>query len=145
MATLNPYLTFDGTCREAMTFYSKCLGGTLTLMTVGDSPASAQIAKENHHHIMHSSVTAGSLVLMASDRLGTGEHIEGTNISLMLQCGSEEEIRSLFAKFSEGGTVNTEFKVEFWGAMYGDVTDRFGLRWMFNYEKPKDESEASGL
>ena len=30
MTTLNPYLSFDSTAREAMTFYQEVLGGDLT-------------------------------------------------------------------------------------------------------------------
>ena len=35
-ATLNPYLTFPGTAREAMTFYQSVLGGELTISTFGE-------------------------------------------------------------------------------------------------------------
>ena len=38
MARLNPYLNFDNNCREAMNFYKECLGGELTLQTIGESP-----------------------------------------------------------------------------------------------------------
>ena len=38
MAQLNAYLHFQDNCRQAMTFYKDCLGGELTLMTVGESP-----------------------------------------------------------------------------------------------------------
>ena len=38
MAQLNAYLRFNGKCREAMTFYQACLGGELTIQTVGESP-----------------------------------------------------------------------------------------------------------
>lgn len=37
MKQLNSYLTFNGRCREAMTFYKECLGGELFLQTVGES------------------------------------------------------------------------------------------------------------
>ena len=38
MATLNPYLTFNGNCKEAMGFYKEIFGGELSLMTAGKSP-----------------------------------------------------------------------------------------------------------
>ena len=38
MTTINAYLTFNGDCREAMTFYKECLGGELTLETAKGSP-----------------------------------------------------------------------------------------------------------
>lgn len=54
-----------------------------------------------------------------------------------LVCDSEEELRAYFGKLSAGGKVNQAVKQEFWGAMYGDLTDKFGMRWMLNYEKPR--------
>jgi PhnB protein len=38
MTTINAYLTFNGNCRQAMTFYRECLGGELTLQAVKGSP-----------------------------------------------------------------------------------------------------------
>jgi len=36
---LNPYLIFSGHCKEALTFYKKCLGGEIVAMhTHEDSP-----------------------------------------------------------------------------------------------------------
>lgn len=43
MTQINPYLHFDGTYREAVTFSRECLGGELRLETVGESPMAAQM------------------------------------------------------------------------------------------------------
>lgn len=37
MKEITPYLNFGGNCREAMTFYQRCLGGELTVGTFGES------------------------------------------------------------------------------------------------------------
>jgi PhnB protein len=39
MATMNPYLTFNGNCKEAMNFYKEIFGRELSMMTAGESPA----------------------------------------------------------------------------------------------------------
>jgi len=135
MATLNPYLSFEGRCREAMQFYASCLGGDLKIMTVGESAVAASIPKEMQASVMHARLETGNLILMASDVLDSEKLIRGNATNLMLLCESEEEIRTLFDKLSAGGTVNAPVKVEFWGAVYGDLTDKFGVRWMLNYEK----------
>ena len=31
----------------------------------------------------------------------------------------------------------TEPKFEFWGALYGSLIDKYGIRWMFNWEPKK--------
>jgi PhnB protein len=38
MATLNPYLTFNGNCKEAMGIYKEIFARELSLMTAGESP-----------------------------------------------------------------------------------------------------------
>ena len=53
MAQLNPYLTFNGNCRQAMEFYKACLGGELSLTTVGDSPMKDQMPAEAQNAVMH--------------------------------------------------------------------------------------------
>jgi PhnB protein len=137
MATLNPYLSFEGRCREAMEFYAACLGGELTILTVGESAVAASLPKELQASVMHAKLDAGSLRIMASDVLDGDKLLRGNATNLMLLCDSEEELRTLFGKLSMGGTVNAPVKVEFWGAIYGDLTDKFGVRWMLNHDKPQ--------
>ena len=138
MATIVAYLTHQGNCREAMTFYKDCFGGELNLMTLGESPVGAQASAAEKDLIMHADLRSRSLRLMASDNLGGGVPVTtGTMINLMVYCESEEEIRAIFPKLAREGRVNSELKVEFWGSLYGDITDRYGVRWMLNYDMPK--------
>ena len=137
MAQISPYLYFDGTCREAMAFYKECLGGELRVMTVGESPAAGQMPPEARDKVMHAMLKSGALTLLASDNIGGIKLVAGTTVSLMLTCESAEEIQSAFAKPSAGGKVGHPLKPEFWGATFGDLTDRFGVRWMLNFEKPR--------
>ena len=137
MARIVAYLTFDGNCREAMGFYKDAFGGTLSVTTVGESPAFAQLPSQSRDHVMHAELKSDSFSLMASDNLGGAQIKVGSAISLMLYCTSEVEIRSVYPKLAAGGTVNSELKIEFWGSLYGDITDRFGIRWMLNFDMPK--------
>ena len=62
--TLNPYLNFPGTAREAMTFYQRVLGGDLTINTFGEYGTEGDGADG----IMHAQLeTPDGFVLMASD------------------------------------------------------------------------------
>ena len=47
MTQINSYLTFNGNCREAMTFYKECLGGELEFQTIGESPMAEKYAAPN--------------------------------------------------------------------------------------------------
>jgi PhnB protein len=132
---LTPYLTFNGNCREAMTFYQQCLGGDLQIQPFAGSPAAAHLPAEVQGGVLHSILTNGSLVLMASDT-GTRPVAKGDMVSLSVNCQSEEEINGLFQQFAQGGTVTMDLQDTFWGARFGMLTDRFGIDWMFNYDKP---------
>lgn len=132
---LNAYLNFDGQCREAMTFYKECLDGELTLQKVSESPMAAQASSEAGAHILHSSLTRkGILLMMGSDMMGTNVR-RGNSVALCLNCGSHDEIHAFFEKLSNGGQVITPLHQSFWGATYGELTDKFGINWMFNYTR----------
>ena len=132
MAQINVYIGFNGQCREAMTFYKTVLGGELFFQTVGGSPMAAQCPESTHAEILHSSLTNGDLVLMATDMTGPDGYHKGNNIAISLNCGSKEEIEAFFAGLSEGGKVMDPLKEQFWGAIFGALTDKFGIGWMLN-------------
>lgn len=134
MAQIFAYLGFNGACREAMNFYKDCLGGELEIKTVAESPMADQCPEAIHGHILHSALTKGDLILMGTDMVAPGGFIKGNNFALSLSCNSEEEINTFFSKLSEGGLVLDPLKVQFWGAIFGCVEDKFGFRWMLNYE-----------
>jgi PhnB protein len=131
---ITPYLNFNGKCREAMTFYQACLGGELMLQKVSESPMAAQMPSEAGQQILHSQLTSGDVVLMGSDMMGA-HTISGNTVTLCFNCNSEEEVSSFFTKLSQGGKVKTQLHQTFWGATYGELTDKFGMEWMFNYSK----------
>jgi PhnB protein len=135
MAKLNPYLRFnDGKCREAMTFYQSCLGGKLSFQTVAESPMAKEIGAEAQNRIMHSTLKAPGIDLYGSDMIRDKATV-GDNFSMSLECESEEEINSLFKKLSAGGEVFQPVEEVPWGAIFGMVTDKYGVEWMLNYQK----------
>jgi len=139
MAQINAYLNFNGNCREAMTFYKDCLGGELTVQTVEGSPVETQCPPSMKHQVLHASLLKDSLVLMASDMVGPDGFIKGNTISLSLNCRSEKEINAFFSKLSAGGQITHPLEKEFWGATFGVLTDKYGIRWMLNYDKNQSQ------
>jgi PhnB protein len=135
MAFLNPYLNFNGECKEAMNFYKDCIGGELTLQTVAETPMAAQCPAGMQDQVMHAMLLKDKMCLMASDMVGPQGYIKGTNFSISVNCGSEAEINKFFAALSAGGQVIDPLKTQFWGAIFGVFTDKFGIRWMLNYDK----------
>ena len=135
MTQIISYLTFNGNCREAMTFYRDCLGGELQLQAIGDSPMAKEIPAEMKDCILHGSLTNGGLVLLASDMVGESGLIRGNAVSLMLNCSSEAEIRNCYVKLSVDGRATHLLEETFWGALFGDLTDKFGHHWLLNFDK----------
>ncbi len=131
---INAYLHLGGHCREAMTFYKHCLGGELVLQSVEDSPMAEQWPEAVQKHILHASLTKGSLVLLASDMTDGQAVQEGNTISLSLNCTSHQELQSFFTALSEGARVTRPVHAFFAGWM-GALTDKFGISWMFYAEK----------
>jgi PhnB protein len=135
MTQINSYLTFNGNCREAMTFYKDCLGGELNFQTIGESPLSDKMPKQMKDCILHGILTNNGLILMASDMVSEKGLVKGNAVSLSLNCSSEDEIKSCYAKLSVGGTTNHPLENSFWGALFGDLTDKFGNHWILNFNK----------
>ena len=134
MSSINSYLTFNGNCREAMAFYNDCLDGDLMFQAIGDSPMADKMPPQMKDRILHSTITKGSLVLMASDMVSGKGLIKGNSVSLMLNCSSEEEVRSRYEKLSEGGERTHPLENTFWGALFGGLTDKFGNHWLLHFQ-----------
>lgn len=137
MKQLNPYIGFAGKCKEAMNFYKDCLGGELDFMTVGGSPIEAQCPAGMKDQILHSTLTNDKIVIMGTDMAGPGGITQGNNVAICLTCSSEEEINELFTKMSEGGKIHDPLKMQFFGALFGVLNDKFGTPWMMFYEPKK--------
>jgi PhnB protein len=135
MATLNPYLTFNGNCKEAMGFYKDIFGGELSMMTAGESPVASQMPPKYQNTIMHSSLKTDHFEIMATDMV-PGEFVDGNTVHLSLICKSEKEIRSLFEKLSAGGKVNQPINQMFFG-LIGTLTDKFGKHWLLEFDSPQ--------
>lgn len=135
MTQINSYLTFGGNCREAMTFYKNCLGGELTLQTIGESPLADQMPPQMQQGILHATLTKGALVLLASDMVAEEGLTRGNAVSLMLNCSSEDEIKAFYNSLSAGGQATHPLENSFWGALFGDLTDKFGNHWLLHFDK----------
>lgn len=135
MTQLIAYLYFRGQCREALTFYQKCLGGELYMQKVAESPMAAQMPSEAGANILHGTLTKdGTVIVMGSDMRGA-QLKPGNTIGLCLNCGSDEEIHGFFDKLAAGGQVIMPLHQSFWGGTYGELTDKFGISWMLNHIK----------
>ena len=141
MARINPYLNFNGNTEEAFNFYKSVFGGEFAaVMRFGDSPGCDQmpIAEGDKDKIMHIALPIGNdNVLMATDALESmGQKLtEGNNFSITISPDSKEDADNLFQGLAEGGKVEMPLADAFWGAYFGMLEDKFGIRWMINYDE----------
>lgn len=140
MTTINPYLTFNGTCEQAFNFYKSVFGGEFPYVgRFGEMPENPDyaVAESEKDKIMHISLPISTeTVLMGSDSsnaFGQGSII-GNNITISVNTDSVEEVTRIYNELSAGGIIKMALNKTFWGAYFGQFTDKFGINWMVNHE-----------
>ncbi|MDB5153343.1 MAG: hypothetical protein JWR54_2094 [Mucilaginibacter sp.] len=138
MATINPYLNFQDNTEEVFNFYKSVFGTEfIGLMRFKDAPGGDKMQPGDREKIMHIALPVGNgVILMGTDMLESQGQIlkEGNNFSLAITPESEQEGVRFFNGLSAGGKVEVPFEKAFWGAYFGMFTDKFGIRWMVNYD-----------
>ncbi|MCX6352829.1 MAG: VOC family protein [Bacteroidetes bacterium] len=142
MASINPYLNFLGNTEDAFNFYKSVFGGEFAvLQRFSDTPEGpANLPAEDANKIMHVALPIGKgYVLMGTDALESAGHIVtvGNNINLSIAAESKEEADKIYNGLSAGGEIEMPLQDTFWGAYFGMFSDKFGVRWMVNYDYPK--------
>ncbi|MGC1210874.1 MAG: VOC family protein [Micromonospora sp.] len=133
-STLNPYLSFADDARQAMEFYQRVFGGSLSVSTFGEfgnpDPALAD-------RVMHALLeTEKGFTLMASDTPPGMERTVGNNIAVSLSGDDADDLRRYWEQLSEGGVVSLPLEKQMWGDEFGMCVDRFGIGWMVNISQP---------
>jgi len=127
---LNAYLFFPGNAEQAIAFYQRVFGGKVTITRRGDVDPTAT-TPEQRNQVINALLSGGDITLRASDREDTSVDPQ-TRIELSLIGTDEERLRALFDGLANGGTVRTELAKQFWGDIYGAVTDKYGIGWQVN-------------
>lgn len=129
--TLNPYLSFRDSARQAMEFYHSVFGGKLNMQTFAEAHASQDPSDDDK--LMHSQLEAeNGITIMASDTPNSMDYQPGANISLSVSGDNEDEIRGYFEKLSAGGSVTMPLDRSAWGDLFGMCVDQFGIHWLMN-------------
>lgn len=139
MARVNTYLNFQGQTEEAFTSYAKVFGTEITMLSrYSDMPASGpgELAADERDLVMHAElpIIAGH-VLMATDMLRSMGHETriGNNTTICVDVDSRDEADRIYGALSEGGSDGSPMADMPWGAYWGVILDRYGIRWMVNH------------
>src|SRR6188508_2871722 len=136
MLGIKPYISFKGNCEEAIDFYKDKLGAeVLFLQRYGDSPMAGKGPDEK---IMHCTLKVGDSAIMACDNVfqDTNPTTVGNNISLAVGTKDVAEAERAFERMSEDATIVMPMQETFWAERFGMLTDKFGINWMFDCDKP---------
>lgn len=134
MINCSPFLLFDGTCAEAMTFYQECIGGELTMTRLGDSPMRDLLPADKHERLINAHLERGDFEISATDWMAAPQYepVQGDTMSILVRGDSPDEMAEIFDKLSAGADPD-RFQAlhELPIGTYGQFTDRFGVRWIF--------------
>lgn len=134
---VQPYLSFEGRCEEALEFYKKAIGAQVeVMMRFKDAPADGGMSGEGcagpmppADKIMHSSFKVGDSVVMATDGMTSGK-ADFKGISLAFSVKDDAEAKRMFDALSNGGAVMQPLMKTFFASSFGMVADKFGVCWM---------------
>ncbi|MBW3697498.1 VOC family protein [Vibrio sp. T187] len=130
MFKLTPYLFFGGRCEEALAYYQKCFGGVVvSKQYFRDAPQTVEGVEPEW--IMHAEFEAFGMKLMMSDGMKAKE-LCGNNVAMSLVLDDTNIQSKLFDTLAESGRVMMPLADTFWGARFGKVEDKFGIRWMLH-------------
>ena len=131
---MTPYLSFNGQCEEAFTFYEHCLGARLgPIFRYAGTPLADQVPADWQDKVMHASLTIGDQMLMGGD-VAPDRYEQPRGFSLSLQIKSTIEAERVFHELSKGGKIGMPLEETFWAARFGMVVDRFAIPWLINCE-----------
>ncbi len=146
MSRVSTYLNFTRETEAAFLFYKEAFQSEFMgeIARMGDVPlmeGQPPLAEEDKNLVMHVALPiVGGHVLMGTDAPPSmGFTVKpGNNIYLNLEPDTRRETDKLFAALSEGGVIEMPLQVMFWGDYFGSITDKFGVKWMFNCTEKVD-------
>ncbi|HEY4787127.1 MAG TPA: VOC family protein [Bacteroidales bacterium] len=139
MASINPYIHFNGNAEEAFTFYKSVFGSdfaTIVCFKDMNFEGAPNVEKEAEK-IMHIALPIGKhSVLMGSDtpeQLGKHNEKE-TRSKISISAESKEEADTIFNGLSKGGQIEMPIEDSPWGTYFGMFRDKFGIEWMVDFD-----------
>lgn len=138
MSKMTPYLVFNGETKEAVELYAKAFNAkNVVVSTFGEMPPNPEhpVPEEVKNLVMHAFIEFENSKMMFSDTFpGSPQVTKGDNITLAYTSDNEQQLRTIFELFADGGTVTMPLQATFWSKCYGQVTDKFGIAWQLSHE-----------
>ena len=138
MATINPWINFNGNAEEAFTFYKSVFGGEFAKVLRFKDIASDEfkVAEKEENKIMHIALPIGTGVMLIANDVPEvlGRVNEQENRSkILVSTESKVEADRLFTGLSVGGEVEGSMGDSPWGSYAGMFRDKYGIEWIIEF------------
>jgi PhnB protein len=147
MATINPYINFNGNAEEAFNFYKSVFGGEFrAIVRFKDLKGPGfHVSEKDADKIMRITLPIGGNILIANDvpeSLGpVNENENRSKISVSTESRAEAE--KIFNGLSVGGAVEMPLGDSPWGTYFGMFRDKFGIEWTVEFSSSGDEPASA--
>ena len=142
MATINPYINFNGNAEEAFDFYKSVFGGEFGSVVRFKDLESPEfpVAENEANKIMRITLPIGGNILIANDVPEVlGRVSEDENRSkISVTAESREEADKIFTGLTQDGTIEMPLGESPWGTYFGMFRDKFGIEWTVEFESNGD-------
>ncbi len=137
MATINPYINFNGNAEEAFNFYKSVFGGEFeSIVRFKDLESSEfPVAEKDADKIMRITLPIGPNTLIANDvpeNLGPVSENENRS-KIAVTAESREEAEKIFNGLSEEGAIEMPLSESPWGTSFAMFRDKYGIEWTVEY------------
>lgn len=143
MATINPYINFNGNAQEAFDFYKSVFGGEFSSVVHFkdlESPG-FHVSEIDADKIMRIVLPIGGNTLIANDvpdALGRVSEEENRS-KISVSAESREEADTIFAGLSAGATVEMPLNESPWDTYFAMLRDKFGIEWTIEFNPSSSE------
>lgn len=142
MASINPYINFNGNAEEAFNFYKSVFGGEFeTIVRFKDLESSDfPIAEKEANKIMRITLPIGGNTLIANDvPESMGPVNENENRSkIAVDTDSRAEADNIFTHLTVGGAIEIPLSDSPWGTYFGMFRDKFGIEWTVEFDPNRE-------
>ncbi len=138
MATINPWINFNGNAEEAFTFYKSVFGGEFTKIVRMKELATADfpVSDDDAEKIMLITLPIGAHAVLRANDVPSfmGPVSENENRSkIAITAESKEEADALFTGLSAGGQAEMPMSESPWGTYFGMFRDKYGIEWTVEF------------
>lgn len=139
MASINPYIHFNGNAEEAFLFYQSVFGNAFRrIVRFKDMNfEGAPNLEKEAEKIMHIELPIGkhSLLIGSDTPSELGKHNEmETRSKIAISAESKEEANNLYKGLSKDGQIEMPIEDSPWGTYFGMFRDKFGIEWIIEFD-----------